>query len=509
MNKHSTTIIYGPPGTGKTFYLLNIVDELLQSGVNSEHICFVTFTRKAASEAKSRAISKFGLTSQQLPLFKTLHSLAFQQLNINRNEVMGINDYLTIARFLGIYLTAKSVQEDGTISGASKGDRLLFTDMMARSRRMNLKDYWELFPNEDISFTELERLSNTIVRYKRDNGKIDFIDMILRFITDCPQVGLKYLIVDEAQDLSTVQWDMVKKLATEAKKVYIAGDDDQAIFTWAGADVKQFMELDGDRIVLDKSYRVPLRVQCVANDIVSKIKMRVEKIWKSREEKNETVQGEVAYLNELSHIDMSKGTWLLLARNLFLLEQFTNHCRTSGLVYSCSTGSPINGATLDAIVIWEDLRKGKSVAVSQIVKVYDLMTSKVGIAYGMKAKLEREPENLTLNLKNLQTDFGLLTTEIWHKALNRIPEQDREYFLSALRQGEKLLKEPRIKISTIHGVKGGEADNVCIITDMARRTFDEFHDNPDAEHRVWYVAVTRARERLFIIQPKTNVSYTF
>ncbi len=101
----------------------------------------------------------------------------------------------------------------------------------------------------------------------------------------------------------------------------------------------------------------------------------------------------------------------------------------------------------------------------------------------------------------------MLTDKIWHEALSRLDETEREYFIAALRRGEKLLREPRIKINTIHSVKGGEADHVVIFTDMAQRTWQEFQINEDDEHRVWYVAVTRARKSLHIISPSTDRFY--
>ena len=64
-------------------------------------------------------------------------------------------------------------------------------------------------------------------------------------------------IFDEAQDLSSLQFSMAIKLSKLASEVYIAGDDDQAIFSWAGADVKKFLNLNGSKRVLPMSYRIP------------------------------------------------------------------------------------------------------------------------------------------------------------------------------------------------------------------------------------------------------------
>lgn len=79
--------------------------------------------------------------------------------------------------------------------------------------------------------------------------------------------------------------------------------------------------------------------------------------------------------------------------------------------------------------------------------------------------------------------------------------------LKALRRGEKLTSDPRVKLSTIHGSKGGEATHVVLVTDMAARTYREYENNPEDEARVWYVASTRAKERLSIVAPSSKMHY--
>lgn len=498
----STRIIFGPPGTGKTTRLLEEVYELMAECTDTRTICYIAFTRKAANEAKGRAMEKFNLSMEELPLFRTLHSLAFHTLGITRTQIMGISDYFEIAKQLGLYLTMKGVSEDGTISGLSKGDRLLFMEQMARSRNVPLKEYWERFPDDDIRWYELLRVHEAVAAYKDKVGKLDFIDMVYKFIKERPNVGHTHLIVDEAQDLSPTQWDMVNVLMETAEETIIAGDDDQAIFTWAGADVNRLLNLPGERTVLDQSYRVPDEVWNVATAISNRISVRVEKKYHPTDK-----AGIVEHTSSLEDIDMSKGTWLLLARNMFLLQQFNNHCIRDGLVFESTLGSPIKSVSLAAIIAWEELRKGQSVTVARIATIYDLMSTKVGVAYGFKTKFEKLAESQKLTIEDLRNDYGLITDKIWHEAFDRLSAGEREYFLAALRRGEKLKADPRIKISTIHGVKGGEADNVILCTDMAQRTFDEYHADPDSEHRVWYVAVTRARERLILLEPRTSMNY--
>lgn len=95
---------------------------------------------------------------------------------------------------------------------------------------------------------------------------------------------------------------------------------------------------------------------------------------------------------------------------------------------------------------------------------------------------------------------------IWYDCFDKLNARLREYFLAARRQGESLIK-PRIKVNTIHGVKGGEADHVAIMTDMAARSFTHMERYPEDEHRVFYVALTRAKCGIHIIQPKSRNYY--
>jgi hypothetical protein len=88
----------------------------------------------------------------------------------------------------------------------------------------------------------------------------------------------------------------------------------------------------------------------------------------------------------------------------------------------------------------------------------------------------------------------------WMEVLRGIPSDEREYIRSCLRNGEKFSDKPRITISTIHQSKGGEADNVVLITDMGRLSWEAL--GTDEEQRVWYVAITRTRKNLFIVRPR-------
>jgi hypothetical protein len=109
-----------------------------------------------------------------------------------------------------------------------------------------------------------------------------------------------------------------------------------------------------------------------------------------------------------------------------------------------------------------------------------------------------------VNLQDLRVNYGLLIddTMIWSEAMDKLPEIDRAYITAMLRRGEKFNGIPRITASTIHGSKGGEADNVVLFTDLSAAADNAMQINPDDMHRVFYVGVTRTRQNLYIVEPE-------
>ncbi len=103
------TIVLGPPGTGKTHTLLNKVDDYLK-GTDPDKVGYFAFTKKAANEAKERAIDKFNFTEDDLPYFRTLHSLAFRRLGINKENVMQRRHYEDLGK--KIKFIVKLIEKD-------------------------------------------------------------------------------------------------------------------------------------------------------------------------------------------------------------------------------------------------------------------------------------------------------------------------------------------------------------------------------------------------------------
>ena len=141
--------------------------------------------------------------------------------------------------------------------------------------------------------------------------------MILEFTkSDLAVPKFDVVFIDEAQDLSRMQWDMAKAIWQKTTDSFIAGDDDQAIFRWAGADVDSFIAQEGQMLPLQQSYRIPAKVHGLAMGIINKIKTRINKSWNPK-----IHQGSLSRYDDFEDINMSSGEWLVLARTKYMLDK--------------------------------------------------------------------------------------------------------------------------------------------------------------------------------------------
>ena len=495
-------LILGPPGTGKTTKLLNLVDEYLKKGVRPDKIGFISFTKKAVNEARGRAADRFGIPLDDYTYFRTIHSLSFRQLSISRSEVMQRSNYKDLGDILGMKITGIH-RQDQMIYEMSKGDQMVFMESLSRLKCETLEDTWQN-ADSDISIHELVYFRKALEQYKKANILYDFTDMLVRYLDEGHKPELDVLFVDEAQDLCTLQWKIVESLVKSSKDSYIAGDDDQAIFRWSGADVDYFMALSKshETDILHQSYRLSKNVYNFSIGLVKQILKRTDKRFSPTEE-----TGSVEHVAGIDGIDMDKGDWLILVRNGYLINDIVEDLRLRGYPYETNYYAVQNDEAIKAILIWENLRKGVSMLVNDIL----LMMQYISVKTLGDKKLDFMAKEEHMNMRELEFHKVLrkeTVTEIWHKVLDKIPAEDREYYISILRRKEKLTKKARIKVSTIHGAKGGEAGNVVLFTDMSLKTYNNMQENFDDELRVFYVGATRAKSKLFIVEPQTTNCFT-
>ena len=144
-----------------------------------------------------------------------------------------------------------------------------------------------------------------------------------------------------------------------------------------------------------------------------------------------------------------------------------------------------------------------------VKKVYTYLKTGKSVTKEHKGMENADKEKL-YTYDTLSTQYGLLASkeEPWFKALENIESDKKTYVRACLRRKENIRHGPRIKLSTIHGSKGSEADNVMLLTGLSRKSDEAYWSQRDEERRVFYVGMTRARNNLDIVRSQTDREFT-
>jgi superfamily I DNA/RNA helicase len=483
-----TKLILGGPGCGKTTALLGEVNLALERGVEPYSIGFVAFTRKAADEARDRASKRFSIAVEDLPHFRTLHSMAFAVGGFTPQEMMTSRDMKEFGDWCGLTINVPDQPHDEIVLTAQAE---LDTYALSRLKCVSLE---EQCYESNINYERTKWVADHYNKWKAHNKKHDFTDLIERFVerNDSPHFDL--LIIDEAQDLSPLQWKMAEILCANADEVIIAGDDDQAIFEWAGADVSHFLAIRAETRVLPKSFRLPSTIHGLVRRIADRIEQRFTKEFTYNKE-----GGTVELVPKISRLNFETGSWLVLASTNYLLNIPRAHLREEGFPYYSNGLSSTDTPSCRALIAWERLRKNLEISSDDANLVLSRLPDTL-------LKTNSKFKGGQVVTMNDFTALGLTTYPDWMDAL-LMPTSEREYFRAIKKRGESLIKPPRITVATIHTVKGGEADSVALYTDMSAAAYRSLVKNPSTESRVFYVGASRARENLHIIDPRSAKAY--
>lgn len=470
-------------GAGKTKHFMDIIAKELEVR-RPEELAFVTFTKKGAEEGVRRMCNDFMFEASDLPYFRTLHSLTFRALNLKSNQMFNRIHERRFNKEAGYNLNRCSTKTG--VSYESKDSRYLDYYDLERSGALTGR----MLSEADIELGYYHRLVQKYEAYKKQLCLVDFFDCLIKYVQVGESLPVKVAFIDEAQDITLLQWKVIEKAFANAETVYITGDTSQSIYTYSGArpDILLSLARQYNLDYLTASYRIPRKVFNLASSIVSFISEKIEEMpFEFREGNPEGNIYELEGVDRLKNflpgsMQDKKGTrWYLLARNNCFLREYEEVLEENLVPYWNCDGFFMGGEILRRLTDYLNFSKE-----------------------GYKNEVKKEEFKKKFGIEDFSkpfTDTNLFT-------------EDRKWVYASYleKYGLKALKEmckwePQILVSTIHYVKGGEADNVAILTSSTRKTTGGVFKNIDEELRVLYVGVTRAKRNLFIIDTTGDGMY--
>jgi len=289
-------------GSGKTRVITHRIAYLIQErGVPADSILAVTFTNKAAKEMADRVDKILGHTSLAKPMLATFHSFCVRVLRRDI-EAMRVNG-VGLTRTFAIY---DETDQQAVVKQALK--RLAIDDKSLKPRvalgRISWAKNHMIDPQEYFLASTNpmeEKIAHIFEIYKKELFKanaLDFDDLLLETVRLLKSSGetrerynrrYKYLLIDEYQDTNRPQYELMKLLAGPSGNVCVVGDEDQSIYSWRGADIKNILEFEKDfpetkTIRLEQNYRSTQVILEGAGAVVAQNTQRKGKnLWTARE----------------------------------------------------------------------------------------------------------------------------------------------------------------------------------------------------------------------------------
>lgn len=293
--KDGAVLILAGAGSGKTGALTVRIADMLEHGIRPYNILAITFTNKAAKEMRERVDNLAGAAAQDVWI-STFHSTC---VRILRREI----DKIGYSKDFSIYdaddqeKVMKEVFKELNMSITDKRYTVRYA-ISAISRLKEEMISWEAYLKEvdkaDIMAWKTSRVYETYQSRLLRNNALDFDDLIYKTVylfrtrpdvLEAYQDRFRYIMVDEYQDTNTSQYELVKLLASGHGNLCVVGDDDQSIYGWRGANIRNILDFEKDFpdakvIKLEQNYRSTKNILSAANCVIKNNKSRKDKtLW--------------------------------------------------------------------------------------------------------------------------------------------------------------------------------------------------------------------------------------
>ena len=298
-NTEGAVLILAGAGSGKTRVLTTRIGYLMEEkNVKAENILAITFTNKAANEMRERVEETLEGTDTKEMWITTFHSCCVRILRKSINKI-GYNRSFVIYDSPDQITLIKDCMRELNISDKAFDPKYVLSCISnAKDKLYSPKKYMKL--NEgDISKTKIGEIYALYQDRLKRNSALDFDDLIMKTVelfNECPDVldfyrnKFRYIMVDEYQDTSKAQYELIKLLAKQHQNICVVGDDDQSIYGWRGADIRNILEFERDydnvKIVkLEQTYRSTQVILDAANHVIANNTERKRKrLWSDKKE---------------------------------------------------------------------------------------------------------------------------------------------------------------------------------------------------------------------------------
>jgi DNA helicase-2/ATP-dependent DNA helicase PcrA len=542
---HPRILCLAGAGTGKTAVLTHRIARLWETGVDAANILALTFTRAAGAEMKERVIGLIGMDGKRL-FCNTFHAFCADVIREFADR-LGYDSNFTIY---------DQREADETLSEALSDLRYKIPAKQLAAARAG--------KYAGMSAVIRKQAETAIKEYRyrlKRNNALDFdglIETVGTALTDCPEIlaalrgRYKYIFVDEFQDTDPAQWEIVQRIDPE--NLFVTGDDFQSIYGFRGSDVSIILGLARDAawktIKLERNYRSTIHIIAAANSLIRR-NHQTDKTLKTDDKNGADVdfrepeddESEITdIIGRLTANQREKKTTAILARTNKQLTRAKSILTARGV--PCETrntsDSPLSGKGAKELLAWivaianprDDaamrkiaaLRMGKSAILaaeqaqlagfgtfSEALRTTDSGSRFLDNFEHLRAEFAAARDLLagaTTLVENLGIEDGGALLEIgrWQCRQTKLGEPvsaaDLLNYVRLSNFADKSDKErdaSKTYLMTVHGSKGLEFDEVFVIG-AARGIFPSRGDIEE-ERRLFYVAITRAREYLNISCP--------
>ncbi|MBP3905858.1 MAG: DNA helicase PcrA [Peptostreptococcaceae bacterium] len=300
-------LILAGAGSGKTRVLTTRIAHLMQDkGIHPSNILAITFTNKAATEMRERVEETIDSDVKDMWI-TTFHSCCVRILRKDINKI-GYNRSFVIYDSPDQLTLVKDCLKELNLSDKVFEPKTVINYISdAKDKLLNPQEYKAMHRND----ARMSKIADVYTLYQdrlKRNSALDFDDLIIKTVELLKKEEsvlayyrnkFKYIMVDEYQDTSKAQYEFIKLLAQEHQNICVVGDDDQSIYGWRGADIRNILEFERDYtsvhvVKLEQNYRSTQVILDAANTVISNnIERKRKKLW-SEQKEGEKIKIQVA-----------------------------------------------------------------------------------------------------------------------------------------------------------------------------------------------------------------------